>query len=133
MVRALGLAEGMGDNAFSDVAESSWYCGYIETTSAYGIINGYGDGTFEPQDNITCEQAMTMISRAMALTGLEYSLTDSEMETLLAGYSDAADASGYARESIAACLKTEVVTASEDYTPPFQRIYNPRRSGGHGS
>ena len=116
IVRALGLAEGMGENTFSDVDADAWYCGYIETASSYGIINGYTDGTFRPTDNITGEQAMTMIARAMAVTQLEYALTDSEAESLLAGYSDAADAAAYARESVAACLKTGVVETCEEYT-----------------
>ena len=115
LVRALGLPEGVGENTFSDVDADDWHCGYVETAAAYGIINGYEDGTFRPQDNITCEQAMTMTARAMALTKLDYTLTQAEIEQLLAGYSDMADASDYARESIAACLKTGVVADSDDY------------------
>jgi hypothetical protein len=115
LVRALGLPEGMGENTFFDVDADDWPCGYVETAAAYGIINGYEDGTFRPQDNITCEQAMTMTARAMAITKLDYTLTQGEIEQLLTGYSDMAGASDYARESIAACLKTGIVADSDDY------------------
>ena len=116
IIRALGLPAGLGESEFTDVAQSDWYCGYVGTAVQYGIITGYQDGTFRPQDNITCEQAMTMVARAMAITELDYTLTVSEIEQLLAGYSDMADASAYARESIAACLKTGVIYACDDYT-----------------
>ena len=53
VLRALGLAEGIGENTFSDVTGQDSYCGYIETASAYGIITGYPDGNFGPNDVIS--------------------------------------------------------------------------------
>jgi len=53
---------------------------------------------------------MAMIARAMKLTGLEPTLTDSQISQLLAVYVDAAGASSYAKSSIASCLETGVVT-----------------------
>lgn len=116
VVRALGLAPGTGDSSFGDVAASDWYSGYIKTASAYGIVNGYNATTFGPNDKITREQAMAMIARAMKITGLDATLTDSEMVTLLASYTDSADASDYAKSSIAACLKTGVVNGRNSST-----------------
>ncbi len=34
--------------SFSDVNSSEWYYDYVQTCAKYGIINGYGDGTFKP-------------------------------------------------------------------------------------
>jgi len=116
VVRALGLEPGTQKSSFGDVAASDWYCGYIETASSYGIVNGYNATTFGPNDKITREQAMTMIARAMKITGLDATLTDSEMVTLLASYTDSANASDYAKTSIAACLKTGVVTGRSNST-----------------
>ncbi len=109
MVRALGLEAGVGDNGFSDVKTSDWYCGYIETAVSYGLITGYSDGTFRPNDKITREQAMTIIARAMGITELEATLTASEQNDLLAGYTDSSSASDYALSGIAACIDTAVV------------------------
>jgi len=109
MVRALGLEAGVGDNGFSDVKTSDWYCGYIETAVSYGLITGYSDGTFRPNDQITREQAMTIIARAMGITELEATLTASEQNDLLAGYTDSSFAADYALSGIAACLGTAVV------------------------
>ena len=54
----------MGDEAasfsdihrFSDVAEYHWASRYINLLSGYNIINGYGDGTFRPDNNLTANE-----------------------------------------------------------------------------
>ncbi|MGE4284616.1 MAG: S-layer homology domain-containing protein [Clostridia bacterium] len=110
IVRALGLAAGTGDNSFADVKTSDWYTGYVETAVSYDIISGYSDGTFGPNDKITREQAMTMIVRAMKLTGLYSTLTDAEISTQISNYTDGVSASEYAEESIAICLKNGLLS-----------------------
>jgi hypothetical protein len=110
IVRALGLAPGTGASGFSDVSSSAWYSGYVKTASEYGIITGYTGGTFGPNDLISREQAMAMIARAMKITNLEVSLTDSAISKLLATYTDGTLASDYAKSGIAACLQAGVAS-----------------------
>ena len=68
VVRALGLQEvadyAKGVTKFSDVPANHWAAGYINVASAQGIINGYGDGKFGPNDKVLFEQAVAMIVRA---------------------------------------------------------------------
>ena len=78
VVRALGLKPGLGKSAFSDVKAADWYAGYVGTAVSYGLITGYANGTFGPNDRITREQALTILARAMKLTGLEVSLGSGE-------------------------------------------------------
>ena len=47
------------------VAYGKWYNNPISTMSALGIITGYPDGTFKPDQNITRAEAMTMINRVL--------------------------------------------------------------------
>lgn len=110
MVRALGLKPGDGSNSFTDVASDKWYSDYIKTATTYKIIAGYGNGIFGPNDKITREQAMTMIARAMKITGLNANLASGDVEKLLAGFTDGSSASGYAKETIAACVKSGIVS-----------------------
>ncbi|MEA4893237.1 MAG: Ig-like domain-containing protein [Peptococcaceae bacterium] len=112
IVRALGLESGMGENPFGDVKSSDWYCGYIETASVYEIINGYNNGNFGPNDTITRQQAMVMIARAMKITGLTISLTGNDISALLGAYTDGAFVSDYAKDCIAACLKTGITSGT---------------------
>lgn len=69
VIRALGYdaqANGAkGSTMFTDVASSHWASGYINLATAQGIINGYGDGTFGPEDNVTYEQAVKMVVVAL--------------------------------------------------------------------
>jgi hypothetical protein len=116
VVRALGLAPGTEESGFSDVTLMDWYNGYVETATAYGLITGYGDGTFGPNDTITREQAMAIIARAMEITGLDADLTGSEISSLLAEYTDSTSASDYAKGSIAVCIETGVVNGTSDTT-----------------
>ena len=67
--RALGLensANGAaGATAFVDVAADHWASGYINLATQNGIINGYGDGNFGPEDKVTYEQAVKMLVCAL--------------------------------------------------------------------
>lgn len=109
VVRGLGLDQGLGTADYKDVSSNAWYRGVIETASGYGIIKGYGDKTFQPNQSITREQAMTMLARAMKITKLEADLTTSQVHDLLQSFSDKGLASSYAKESIAQCLQTGIV------------------------
>ena len=55
----------MGSTIFNDVAADHWASGYVNVAQAQGIINGYGDGNFGPEDKVTYEQAVKMIVSAL--------------------------------------------------------------------
>lgn len=109
VVRALGLAQSTGESGFGDVSLSDWFNGYVGTATAYGLITGYNSTSYGPNETITREQAMTILARAMKKTGLGVTLTDSEIASFLAAYTDGCAVSGYAKTSVAACLKTGVI------------------------
>ena len=48
---------------FADVPEYTWYTEAVEWAAANGIVNGYGDGSFGPNDDITREQLATILYR----------------------------------------------------------------------
>ena len=52
-------------NAFTDVAPTHWAVAYINTANAYGIMTGYGDGRFGPDDKITYTQMAAVIMKAL--------------------------------------------------------------------
>lgn len=114
VVRSLGLKPGTGTNPFTDVKSSDWYCDYIKTALEYKLISGYGADRFGPADNVTREQAMTIIARAMCITGLRAELETSETEKLLDRFTDSISATDYAKNSIAACIKTGIVPSNWD-------------------
>ncbi len=54
-----------GSTEYTDVPSTHWAAGYINLASDMGIINGYGNGEFGPEDTVKYEQAITMIVRAL--------------------------------------------------------------------
>ena len=49
------------NSTFSDVAKDSWYYEYVTPLAAKGIIAGYPDGTFLPQNNITRAEFLKLL------------------------------------------------------------------------
>ncbi len=64
-VRALGLWNLGGDVHFSDVASSSWAAPVIAAAAAESFIQGFPDGTFRPQAQITNVQMAVIVGRIM--------------------------------------------------------------------
>ena len=53
-----------GGNRFSDI-DGHWAAEYINEAANAGIVDGYEDGTFRPQQNITRAEAVTMVNRTV--------------------------------------------------------------------
>ena len=53
------------DGRFSDVSGSEWFISVLEKGIEEGIIQGYQDGTFAPNQYITRAQACTIINRTL--------------------------------------------------------------------
>ncbi len=61
------------NSGFADVDEylndsESYIVGAVSYAANKGIINGYGDGNFGPNDGITYRDALTMVVRALGIT-----------------------------------------------------------------
>ena len=66
--KALNLSGSKRTTKFKDVAKDSVASGYIASATSKGIINGYNDGTFRPNDPITRGQMALLLQRAFKLT-----------------------------------------------------------------
>lgn len=53
------------DNSFADVDSSYWGKDYIYIAKKLGIVNGTSDTAFEPETNVTYEQAIKMVVCAL--------------------------------------------------------------------
>lgn len=49
---------------FSDVPADAWYTKYVKKAYADGIVNGYPDGTFKPDNNINLAEAVKIVANA---------------------------------------------------------------------
>ena len=60
-----------GAKMFSDVVAGAWYEGYVNYAGATKLVQGRGNGTFGPNDPVTCAEAAKML-----LTAIGYSASD---------------------------------------------------------
>ncbi|MCC8156695.1 MAG: S-layer homology domain-containing protein [Oscillospiraceae bacterium] len=81
-----------GASGFADVADDAWYAEAITWASQIGIVSGYGDGNYGPDDIITREQMATILFRYAQTKG--YSNTG-EAASLLS-FADSGEAGEYA-------------------------------------
>jgi len=69
VVRTMGMGDpGPTATVFTDVPATHWASGYVQAATNMGILAGYGDGTFGPDDPVTYEQAIKMIVAALGYT-----------------------------------------------------------------
>nr|WP_052125014.1 5'-nucleotidase C-terminal domain-containing protein [Lysinibacillus odysseyi] len=69
LVGAFKLEKGTASSPFTDVAASNEYHDAIQTLASQGIIKGYSDGTFKPNQAITRGQFSKMLTKILDLTG----------------------------------------------------------------
>ena len=62
----LGVVEEMGD--FSDISSSTWCYKYVLELSDADVIDGYSDGTFKPDNQVTYGAALKLIMLAAGYT-----------------------------------------------------------------
>ena len=89
LYRAAGSPAVSGGTAYSDVAGAAYYSEAVRWASANGIVTGYADGTFRPDDPITRQQLAAILWRyagsPAAETGADYA-----DESIIASYAGTA-------------------------------------------
>lgn len=112
LIRSLGLEETKAEPGhFKDVPGGSWYYGAVETAFVNGLVVGYGDGTFRPNQSIAREEIAAMAVRALAACGKPVAVADAA--GVLARFVDAGDISSWAREAAAQAACTDIVLGRE--------------------
>jgi uncharacterized repeat protein (TIGR02543 family) len=110
LVRGLGLSEDSSVTSFKDIKAKDWYAPFVKTAENYQLISGLGNGIFGPNQTLTREQAMTMIARAIKITGLYPDLTADQADSLISAFEDASKIETWSKEGIADCLNAGIVS-----------------------
>lgn len=120
MIRALGLSESGNSSKFTDVNASDWYAGAVAKAVEYGLIEGYNNGTFAPNQSITRQEALVILTRAIKIAGLE---TDgANVEVLLSKFSDQAEVASWAKPAMAIGLKHNLLEGSAEGLRPAEKL-----------
>ncbi|MFD0712608.1 S-layer homology domain-containing protein [Paenibacillus sp. GCM10027626] len=127
LAKALGLQgkQGLGtiaSSAFSDVEPGTWYFDAVSSVVSYGMVKGYADHTFKPDQRITREEAMVMLERSMTLLHLDTMLEEADEGKWLAQFSDSGDFSAWARHAAALHTKYGIITGANGRARPQAAI-----------
>lgn len=87
LANVLDLPEGQ-NLSFSDVADDAWYNKAVSAMAARGFVSGMGDGTFRPDDTITYEQMVTILSSVAVWASMSAEELNGQTDISLADYQD---------------------------------------------
>lgn len=90
--------------AFADVAPGLWYTDAISWAAANGIVEGYSQDAFGPEDLVTREQLAAILYRYAAYKGADVS-----GRADLTGYADASAVSDWAREGVSWAVQAGLI------------------------
>jgi hypothetical protein len=96
-------------NPFTDVDNGTYYSKAIAWAAHLGIVTGYGDGTFEPEQNVTREEFVTMLQRYANLCENGGAVAENAT-TELAKYTDGTTVCDWAQAAVAWASENEIMT-----------------------
>jgi hypothetical protein len=105
-VKALNVPPNSGTSSFNDVAARYWGAAAIGAVSSAGLVTGFPDGNFKPEDKLTRAQALVILAKAL---GPGYS-----DQRELAKYSDAQSVPNWAMPSVTRAASAHIIANFPD-------------------
>lgn len=103
-----------GTSKFADVDSAKWYGDAVAWAAANGIVSGYNDTTFGPNDFITREQLAAILYRYAVHSGM----TTVTLEENLSGFADADQISSYAVQAMNWAVSKGLLKGSDGLLMP---------------
>ncbi|GMQ63126.1 discoidin domain-containing protein [Vallitalea maricola] len=122
LIRTLELDAEFYDN-FDDVSKMGYYYNTVGIAKELGIVNGNGQGKFNPNNIITREEMMVMVTRACKLTNIHL---NNEKE--IKQFTDFDQVSAYALDSVETLIASDIINGNENKINP--KGYTTRAEAG---
>lgn len=74
--------------SYSDVADNHWAKAYIATMAEKNLVNGYPDGTFAPNNNITRAETVAILNRMLDDSTVVGSIVPADVDSSYWAYND---------------------------------------------
>lgn len=116
LVKALGITSSEA-HGFTDVLASDYYTTQIAAAKAYGIINGTSATTFAPKNNITRQDAVSIIARTLDAIGYTSDKTGD-----LSKFADASLIASYAKAPFEKLVGLGFINGSNGMVNPTMNI-----------
>ena len=94
---------------FTDVENGTWYSNAVAWAAENGIVNGVGNGLFNPNGNVTREQIATIMLRYAGIKGY-----DTTQRADISVYPDAGKVSAYATDAIRWANAAGIISGSSE-------------------
>ncbi len=100
--------------SFSDVENEEWYTEAVRWAASEGIVNGYSDTVFAPNDSLTREQMAVILYRYAQKKGYSTEFDNG----VISAYPDSGSVSDWAADAVKwACLNGILAEVSGDIAP----------------
>lgn len=93
---------------YKDIQDAEWAAGFVGAATKAGIVEGKGNGVFDPNASVTIEQLAKIMVKSL---GINTGYGDAEVE----------GASDWAKNYIEAAINAGLIPASDDYTSSADR------------
>mgnify|MGYP003938010489 FL=1 len=114
LVKTLGLTAEIDSN-FADVKPTDYYYEAIGIAKKLGIATGTGDNNFNPRAQISRQDMMVLVARALKVAK-KISVAGTADD--LSSFTDASKVSGYAVEGVATLIKEGIIQGSGNMINP---------------
>lgn len=104
--------------SFSDVESGAYYDKAVAWAKAAGVVNGYGDGTFKPEQDVTRQEFAKMLANYAQKFGT-YQAGDASS---LADYADGSAVDSWAIDSVAWAVEQGYMGKNTDILAPTNSI-----------
>jgi len=106
-----------GTNAFDDVKSGTWYTDAVCWASDNKIVQGY-DGKFNPSDDITRQDLVTMLYRYAKYAGYDVTVNEAAYKTangkeILADFPDTDQIADYALDAVKWAVYNKLLTGAD--------------------
>lgn len=102
---------GAKSSGFDDVAAGSWYADYVNWAVQNGIVSGYGDGRFGPNDKITREQMALMTDNFIKFIAMKPDVVKAKAQ-----FTDQAHISSWSAAAVARVQQYGIINGNPDGT-----------------
>ncbi len=111
LMGAINALNAKGESTFADVPSIAWYYNAVSVASQLGIVSGYGDGNFGPNDLITRQDMALMTYKTAQIMNKSLEPVNAEIT-----FEDSHEISDYAFEAVMTLQKAGIINGMTDTT-----------------
>ena len=111
LMGAINALNAKGESTFADVPSIAWYYNAVSVASQLGIVSGYGDGNFGPNDLITRQDMALMTYKTAQIMNKSLEPVNAEIT-----FEDSHEISDYTFEAVMTLQKAGIINGMTDTT-----------------